>query len=48
MVFIFVSFLWLYCLFLVSLSVFIPLLFLVYRLTGGKMGFIRWFKAMKF
>ena len=48
MLFFFVSFLWLYGLFLVALSVFIPLLFLVYRLTGGKMGFIRWFNAMKF
>lgn len=48
MVFIFVSFFWLYGLFLVTMAVFIPMLFLVYRLTGGKMGFIRWFKAMRF
>lgn len=48
MLFFFVSFLWLYGLFLVALSICFPLLFVVYRLTGGKMGFIRWFKAMKF
>lgn len=48
MIFFAVSFLWLYGLFLVTLSVCVPLLFLVYRLTGGKMGFFRWFKAMKF
>lgn len=48
MLFLAVSFLWLYGLFLVALAVCVPLLFLVYRLTGGKMGFIRWFRAMKF
>lgn len=48
MLFFAASFLWLYGLFLVTLAVCVPLLFLVYRLTGGKMGFIRWFKAMRF
>lgn len=48
MLFLAVSFLWLYGIFLVTLAVFVPLLFVVYRLTGGKMGFVRWFKAMKF
>ena len=46
MVFFTITFLWFFGLFLVTGILFVLLLFLVYRLTGGKRSFLSWFKAM--
>lgn len=48
MLFAIASILWLFGLFAIGLVVFILLLFIVYKLTGGKLNFINWFKKMKF
>lgn len=48
MAFFTIAFFWLFGLFLVSISVSILFLFIVYRLTGGKQSFLAWFKAMRF
>lgn len=48
MAFFTIAFFWFFGLFLASVSVSIPFLFLVYRLTGGKRSFCSWFRAMQF
>ena len=48
MAFFTIAFLWLFGLFLVTGILFVLFLFLVYRLTGGRLPFLAWFKAMRF
>lgn len=48
MAFFTIAFLWIFCLFLVGVSVSILFLFVVYRLTGGKRSFRSWLRAMQF
>ena len=48
MAFFTIAFLWLYFLFLAGGIIFVLLLFLAYRLTGGKRSFRAWFRVMRF
>ena len=48
MAFFTIAFFWLYFLFLTGGIIFVLLLFLAYRLTGGKRSFLSWFRAMQF
>lgn len=48
MAFFTIAFIWFYFLFLAGGILFVLLLFLVYRLAGGKRSFRAWFKALEF
>lgn len=48
MAFFTIAFFWLFGLFLVTLSISILFLFIVYRLTEGKRSFLEWLHAMRF
>lgn len=48
MAFFTIAFFWIFGLFLAGVSVSILFLFIVYRLTGGKLSFLAWLRAMHF
>lgn len=48
MFFMFVASCWLIGLLSVGYFIFILILFAIYKLNGGKLNFIKWFKKIKF